>query len=248
MAKHPPAKPDPPADDPAPAKRIPTPIEADAHGDFHENRGEVREFFDKAKDLSGKYGNAVFGVLAIAALLYAAFTFYGYIQQQRLVDATEALDAAGVDPAAYLAVADEHGMVANRAKLRAADLWLQQANQPVSAEFTAEQKATALNNAGNTFQTVIDSDAPAIYTLNARLGLASVLENQSDWNGAKQQYQAVIEQGNAEHYPALAGLAQARLALVDAIANPLPFAPEPVATQPAATQPTATAPATQPSP
>ncbi|MEM6393802.1 MAG: hypothetical protein AAF797_13595 [Planctomycetota bacterium] len=248
MAKQPPAKPDP-SDAKVPEKSgLAMPIEADAHGDFHENRGEVREFFDKAKDLSGKYGNAVFGVLAIAALLYAAFTFYGYIQQQRLVDATEALDAAGVDPAAYLAVADDHGMVANRAKLRAADLWLQQANQPVSATFTAQQKADALTNAGSTFQALIDSDAPAIYTLNARLGLASVLENQSNWDAAKQQYQAVIEQGNAEHYPALAGLAEARLALVDAIANPLPFAPEPEpeVTTPA-TQP-ATAPTTRPAP
>ncbi|MEM1212225.1 MAG: hypothetical protein AAGI68_07985 [Planctomycetota bacterium] len=245
MAKHPPAKNDP---ETTPAKAGPVaPIEADAHGDFHENRGEVREFFDKAKDLSGKYGNFVFGILAVAALLYAGFTFYGYIQQQRLIDATEALDAAGVNPDAYLLVADEHAMVAPLAKLRAADLWLQQANQPVSDEVTAEQKATALANAADTYRLLIDSDAEVIYTLNARLGLASVLENQSNWDAARAEYQAVVDQGGAAHYPALADLAKARLDVLDAIANPLPFAPEPEA--PSTAQPTPTTqPSTQPNP
>jgi hypothetical protein len=245
------------------------------HETEHQSRTEVEQAVDNARKLWDRFGNTVLTAVLIVALVVAGLRLYNWRQTQVVEEAWGSLNTT-FTPQALLVVADENDgvpAVQALARLRAGDLFLQEAltaaGQAEAAASTTEPDADApepadpaslLQQAGQAYQMVLDTDADPLYGHNARLGLAAVAESQAQWDQATDHYQQVI-QNAAPAYPVLVQQAQARLDLLPQVQQPLPFGPEPTpialpvpltqpATQPAPTTqpapPPATAPTTQP--
>ncbi len=238
--------------DPPLVPKPPQRIEGVHAGDFHENRSEVEEAFDKAKDLWSKYGNYVMIALIVVLGVWAALRLYNYIHLTRANDASSALMSAGTSPEANDVVAGDHDSiegVAQLASLRAADLYLQRSQQPVAADLSAEEKAQALDKAGTRYQQVLDNAEHPLFQMNALLGLAAVAEENQQWDAARGHYSQATQLAEANYFPSIAAKAKARSALLDQIRKPIPFGnprAADAASSPSPAMTPATAPATSP--
>lgn len=134
----------------------------------------------------------------------------------------EALRDSAVTPAPESAedgIADEPGdEVAATDDLP--DLGLDEADNP-DAE-------SALAEAASLYGVVLDESDHALFKINALFGLGAVSEARRDWPDAAERYQAVAPL--AGEYPVLARKAEARLALLSELEQPVTFAPDPVFT------------------
>ncbi len=140
--------------------------------------------------------------------------------------------AGSTSPESYSLVAQLHTDPAVRAlgNLRAADLVTTGPTLPQTDNTQTDQPDAAIEftekQAADMYKQVIDDEAAhTVYKLNARLGLAAIAENSSDWDQAKNQYQQTIDQAGTA-YAALATHARKRLELLDKLTLPVVFAPE----------------------
>ncbi|HEX7008822.1 MAG TPA: hypothetical protein VF184_02505 [Phycisphaeraceae bacterium] len=163
------------------------------------------------------------------------------------------LDLAGTtNPESYPLVAQEYDNPTVRALayLRGGDLYHHQAmHPPAEGDDQALTPQQRLEQASQLYQQALEATKEPVYRANALLGLAAVAETQQRWDQARQYY-AQAQQVAGDQLPSIAAEAQRRQELLDALKQPVAFAPEPAVTAPS-TQSTADeqaqeAPATQP--
>lgn len=191
-----------------------------------------------------KYGM----MLMVAVLVVLAAIFAKRFMDNRAASAHEAAWsdlASATSPSAYQAVAKDYKdpSIAALASLRGADLLLQQASRPeptpgspAATQPAAPSRQQKLEEAARMYQEVVQvADAPAVYRLNAMLGLAAIAEDRGQWNQAQSHYEKIVSQADA--YTTIRAQARARLAMLPRLQENVIFASEP-ASQPA-TQPDA---------
>jgi len=91
-----------------------------------------------------------------------------------------------------------------------------------------------LNAAKQAYEKVLEPplNEQVYASINARLSLAAIAENEHDWDAAKRHYQAIIDDPKLQAYQAYKQYAKERLALLPQIQQPALLVP---ATKPAAT-------------
>jgi len=185
---------------------------------------ELREFFTNFGDWWQRYGNSVLIVVIVVVVVVLGYQFYTSYHQRQYNSAWQDL-ASSSSPDALMAVAESYDRpaVQSLARLRAADLLVQQAMQPGAAGDRSDQDA--LEQAELLYQAVVDSErADPAYRVNALMGLASVAENREAWQGARNQWNAAIELAQRHRLTHLKQQATARRDRLDVLRQPVHFA------------------------
>ncbi|MCC7146885.1 MAG: tetratricopeptide repeat protein [Phycisphaeraceae bacterium] len=218
-------------------------MDSEHRHDLKEN--DLAEFVRHFGQFWEKWGNTLLmGVLVV--LLVVVANQYWRDRTVRLREEAWGQLHEETSPAGLKDLAENTGnkTVKALASLQAADLLMsgngadQAGPTTAPAVKTEEQKQQDLADAEQLYQAVLDqAEVGEVIRLNARLGLASVAEAKKSWDQARKLYQQVIADAEAAKQEGLAIQARGRLAMLDRLSEPMPFAPEPVAADTAATQP-----------
>jgi len=203
---------------------------------------DLQAFLNNFGDWWGRHGNKILIVTLIVLASVLGVRLWNWQQTAALQNAWSDLSETQT-PEGLVDVANRHRNPAVQAiaRLSAGDALLQEVVTPRRTIPGVETPAPAdrvsdpqrkLDAAASQYQMVIDNQRyHLIYRLNARLGMATVAEQRRDWDEAKRQFQAVIEQGG--DYSQIVAQAKGRLDRLDSLAEPARFAPErPRATRP----------------
>lgn len=213
---------------------------------------DLAEFFRNFGQWWSQYGNTVLIAIIIVAGGITAYNLYNARTEQQHDQAWGDLMAANT-PEAYAQVAETHAnpVVQSLAHLRGADLYRRRAIGRYPAtdavdEVAADESAQAtdtgetdeageqpdatedLAQAAALYRRVLEQNAaalPAVYRVNALLGLAAVAESQKQWDEARGYYDQAIELAD-QQLPQLAEQARDRRELLDELRRPIVFAPE----------------------
>lgn len=200
---------------------------------------DLYEFIMGAKDFWEKHGSSLTWTLLIAASAFAAVRLYSYYSYQThesaWFDLASSSASADASPDVLRMVAADHGDLAVQALayLTAADLRMNQTmRSPAEGETidqSPEDDAAAIEKAASDYRKVLQiatGDNHLLYRLNARLGLAATLEQQAQWDAAREQYLTVAQEAQGR-YDRIATLAKSNLEMLPAMQSPIVFGPEP---------------------
>lgn len=220
-------------------------MDAEHRHELKEN--DLAEFLANIGPWWAKYGNRLLAVVLALAVGLAAIR---WVQSDRATAREQAWRdlADTTSPDGYRAVAQSHAdpSVQALAYLRGADLLLARASAPRQDQAKTQpapatdgstppapdetDTSVDLENAALMYQQVLDNaQAHTIFKLNARLGLAAVAENRSDWSQAKRQYDEIIDEAAGGH-GAIAHRARTRSAMLDQLKKPVAFRIDPAPT------------------
>lgn len=200
-------------------------------------------------DAIQKYGA---WVLIAAAVALGAYSGLQYLERQRAeahatahTELSDALDAGSPDRLLSVATLhDEYGAVGIRARLRAADLYLESCRiglvpgaqlTPESAPasdadvLSDEQKTEQLTKAERQYQDAYNkakaTEHYALHTVSALYGLAAVAESRGELDKARTFYTEIVERCDKADLPLPGAEAKQRLASLDTLpAEPLLYA------------------------
>lgn len=190
---------------------------------------DLETFLSNLKTWWAKWGNYIL----IAVLLVAAGIFIKNTIQRRQYEAHEEAwnTLATATSPEVLEKAGANYKDANfkaQTLLKAGDLNLAKARTALGDPKEAEARDKALLEARRLYSAVADdASKPWIYRLNARLGLASVAEEQAKWDDAQAIYKQV-QADAGDRFPHLRDQAMAKAQLLPRISAGLNFGPEPV--------------------
>jgi len=184
-------------------------------------QNDLREFLENFGAFWEKHGTWILTVVAVVVVIWAGSTWWSNRQMQVRSSAWTALDGAASAPELD-GVALDHSqpIVRALARLRAGDLYLDQAVHPQRDLLSDDDVRQALDRAEQRYRDVLSLNVPPIYRANALLGLAAVAENRSQWDQAAASYELVM----GMDIPSLAAMARARKQMLPALARPVVFA------------------------
>ncbi|MEM6333046.1 MAG: hypothetical protein AAF823_06875 [Planctomycetota bacterium] len=192
--------------------------------DIDLDQNDLEAALSNAGKLWDKGGTPVTLVILVAALGFMSYRLYtSWTTSTRENGLTEL--AIETSPAGFLRVANDYSAVGvrSRALLAAGDTALNLAVQ-LDPSREADARNEELASAQAAYDQLLASDVPAIYHVNALLGLASVAETRGEWDTAADHY-ARAQSVAGEDFAFLAELAASRAALLDDIRRPVAFAP-----------------------
>ncbi len=212
--------------------------EAPEHDPLKEN--DLEYFLFHLNEWWDKHG---FKTLVAVLVVLLAVVGYRWMKQraaQAQEDAwTELATSTSPESLRMAAAGVSNPVVRASAHLRAADLLVTQARSVTPEAPGMTDRDKALEEAKLMYDAVLaDTSLHAVMHFNAQLGLAAVAESRSQWEEAATLYQTLA--AKASDFPDLARQAQAKLADLPRLQNPVAFAPDPPAP--------ATAPAPAPTP
>lgn len=226
-------------------------MDAEHRHELKEN--DLAEFITHFGQWWAQHGNKLLVALLLVVTVWGGKYWFDDRSQKKKEAAWLDL-AQTTSPDGYRSVAMSYQNPAVRALayLRGADLLLTKAavgpdNKP-NGETAAEpaqtvddtDAAAALESAELMYQAVLDdAGAHRAYKLNAHLGLAAIAEGRSQWDQARDLYNAVIEQSGAG-YATIREQAQMRIAMLERLKRPVVFGPEPPAAETVDQEPGAT--------
>jgi predicted negative regulator of RcsB-dependent stress response len=207
-------------------------------------QNDLQEFLTHFKDFWAKWGNTITVVVLVVVI---AVTGYRFIKDRHMSARERALSelATLTTPTALmdLARSTDDEVVRARAYLKGGDLILHRLAMPVSERAGADGPAAKpmdaaerdrhLAEAASMYGQVAAKPPHQIYGIAARLGLGAVAESQGKWDDAAAAYEQVASDA-AANFPALAGQARMRLAMLERLRVPVVFAPEPATPEPGA--------------
>jgi len=197
---------------------------------------DLAEFLAHFGQWWSKHGNIMLTVILVGVV---GFTAKRWINAHAIETKQKAWRdlADTTSPDGYRAVAVSYRDPAVRALayLRGADQLL--ANATVPQDDQPDEQTTSNSNTNHTnpvqdldsaasmYQQIVrDDQAHLVYKLNAQLGLAAIAESRKNWDQARQHYNAIINQPDAQ-YAAIAQRARTRAALLDRLQKPVVFGP-----------------------
>ena len=183
---------------------------------------DLKDFFDNFKDFWDKHGNKVLIVLIVALLAYAGPKYYANWQKGKANDASVALENA-TSADALLAIAEEHTLVSDEARRRAADLLFGEAREAkIAGEMDAAEKAWS--RAKSAYTNIAQQGQTVAYQLVGYEGLAKIALEQGEFDESKKHYEKVIELAG-ETYMMYAARAKKQIELLPALSSPVAFSP-----------------------
>lgn len=185
-----------------------------------------------------RWGTAIMGTLAIAALVFAGYNLIaGRAEAARQNAWLDLYGSTSVESLELVSADTKNPVVRALANLRAGDLRLAEANRAEDAEAVAllDQAAAYYQVALETTDQ-LDPAQQQVLRLNAMEGLGVVAESRYDTAKAREQYQAIVAQAG-DAYPQWAARAEKRLTLLDEVSTPITFAADPAPTPAAAPAP-----------
>ncbi len=195
------------------------------------HKGDVHEFMDDVRRFWDKFGTTVlFVVLGVLLVIVTNRYFKG--RQTRALEAAYGDLAAAKSPFEMVDVAEKHRGVpgfTGMALFEAAKLRQQEAQGLIftpgaDAKVGDADRTKGLEQAADLYNRVVKLNVSSLQVLNARMGLASVLESQGQFDQAKAQYEAVVKEGESS-WPPLAQRAKLRLESLDQIKVAVTFPP-----------------------
>lgn len=180
-------------------------------------------------EIWAKYGNQILWALLAVAVLVAGSRFI--LAQQHAARENDLRQLAlATDPFAARSLADSTSNQVTRARalLLGGDLLLERVKVPVTSPDGQKQRERDLTDAKAMYEQVLQiKGLHKLYAINARLGLATVTENQQDFAAAEGHYK-VVQDLAGKDVPRLALMAQARLAMLERAKQPVVFGAEPL--------------------
>ena len=197
---------------------------------------------EEFRDFLVKWGPRLLIVIALVALAFSGRRFLNQKAEERTDEAFVQLALAtstdATSPDTLLALAqqfDDVGAVAHVARLAAADAYLgavrrgvvigaQQSptgGYPDEELLDAELRTSYLGQARQTYTLVANAaDAADVLKVRAYMGLAAVAESMGELDTARTHYERAATIDQQAGYGAMANVAQARIASLDALTNP----------------------------
>lgn len=181
----------------------------------HEERTPVREFFHDIKTFWDRFGLSVL-VVVLAILVVMLLSRYLSGREQRALEAAYSDLATAQSPFEMVDVANRYEHMpafSGYALLEAAGVTLNEALglqfSLTAAQLSEEDKAKALDRAAELFNRVVKLNASPLQVLNARMGIAAVLESQGKFEEAASQYETIRKEAG-EGYAVIGQRAQNR--------------------------------------
>jgi predicted negative regulator of RcsB-dependent stress response len=202
-------------------------------------------FLKNFKEWWNRYGTWLLAVTFVVVASLVGYRWYRNRVERQLEETWSGVNGLNATtPDAYLQLARDSSdpSFQARACLAAADLYTAKAVMPVApgpGEATERAKQQeSLKSAESAYQQVLAvPNAHPLFKLNARLGLAAVAEGQKDWGAARKWYKEIAAEPAAQTYAPILARAKARLAMIDRLEVPVPFAPTPERTLPPTSMP-----------
>lgn len=197
---------------------------------------------EEFRDFLLKWGPRLLIVIALVALAFSGRRFLNQKAEERtdeaFVQLALATSSESTSPDTLLALADQYGdvgAVAHLARLTAAEAYLgsvrrgvvigarpdQAGGFPEEELLDDELRASYLAQARQAFEQVSSAqEAADVLKVRAWMGLAAVAESAGELDAAREHYQRAAELDRAAGYGAMAEVAQARIASLDALTSP----------------------------
>lgn len=188
---------------------------------------DLKDFLDNFKDFWNTHGNKVLVVLIVALLAYAGPKYYSNWERSKANDASAALESA-TEADTLLAVAEEHPLVGDEARRRAADLLLGQARHAKIADDT-DATDKALKRAASAYTAIAQQGRTIPYQLVGYEGLAKVAIMQGQWQEAEAHLKTIIKLAG-DVYQMQAARAKSGIQQLEVLSKPVSFSPPKPAT------------------
>jgi tetratricopeptide (TPR) repeat protein len=133
---------------------------------------------------------------------------------QSVVDVSDTQSDQAQLASAYLALGELYWVLANESELATLTASTQPTTRPTNY----------LDLSQNAFEKIVSQyPTQSLSVVASRFSLAAIAENRRDWKSAREQYKAIIEADFAS--PEKKAMAEARIALVDELENPILLLP-----------------------
>ncbi|MEO1237979.1 MAG: hypothetical protein AAFX76_14435 [Planctomycetota bacterium] len=206
------------------ASQLPPPPPPPKPGvDPHEaDSGDFSNFFNDVRAAWERVGSPLMGLVAIAAIVYAGYTFFTQrAETARQLAWIDLYGATSPESLELLVDSTNNDAVRAVANLRAGDLLRDEALTADEADADA-----ILGLARQRYQAVLDDAPHPVYELNALDGLGVVAESLLEAEAAQEHYET-LKQRAGDAFPYWAELADQRLALLPTLNRRVEFAPDP---------------------